>query len=178
MRDIASRFARYYNDKYEHFGHLFQDRYKSEPVNDVGYFLVLIRYIHQNPIAGGLCSDVDAYDWSSWREFTGDPRRMSSICAVDAVLKKFPLAELREQVNTPLSKALKVLEYDSRNGGVSDEEVRAFLASNYGLKRVADLTLYDKERRDDILKAAKVFGASIRQLSRLTSLGYSIVQNA
>ena len=103
---------------------------------------------------------------------------MSSICAVDAVLKKFPLAELREQVNTPLSKALKVLEYDSRNGGVSDEEVRAFLSSNYGLKRVADLTLYDKERRDDILKAAKVFGASIRQLSRLTSLGYSIVQNA
>ena len=178
MRDIASRFARYYNDKYEHFGHLFQDRYKSEPVNDVGYFLVLIRYIHQNPIAGGLCSDVDAYDWSSWREFTGDPRRMSSICAVDAVLKKFPLAELREQVNTPLSKALKVLEYDSRNGGVSDEEVRDFLASNYGLKRVADLTLYDKERRDDILKAAKVFGASIRQLSRLTSLGYYIVQNA
>ena len=59
MRDIASRFARYYNDKYEHFGHLFQDRYKSEPVNDVGYFLVLIRYIHQNPIAGGLCSDVE-----------------------------------------------------------------------------------------------------------------------
>ena len=82
-------------------------------------------------------------------------------------------------MNTPLSKALKVLEYDdSRSGGVSDEEVRAFLLSNYGLNRVADLALYEKSRRNEILKAAKDFGASIRQLSRLTSLGYSIVQNA
>ncbi len=103
---------------------------------------------------------------------------MSSICAVGAVLKKFPLEDLRELVNTPLSKALKVLEYDSRSGAVSDEEVRAFLSLNYGLSRATDLALYEKSRRDDILKAAKEFGASIRQLSRITSLGYSIVQNA
>ena len=178
VRDISSRFARYYNDKYGHFGHLFQDRYKSEPVNDAGYFLVLIRYIHQNPIAGGLCNDVESYDWSSWREFTEDKRRVSSICAVGAVLKRFPLEDLREQVNTPLAKAVKVLDYDSRSGGVSEEEVRAFLLSNYGVNRAADLALYEKSRRDDILKAAKDFGASIRQLSRITSIGYSIVQNA
>ena len=178
VRDIASRFARYYNDKYGHFGHLFQDCYKSEPVNDAGYFLILIRYIHQNPIAGGLCDNVESYEWSSWREFTGDKRRVSSICAVGAVLKKYPLEYLREQVKTPLSKALKVLEFDSRSGVVSDEELRAFFSSNYGLNRAADLALYEKPRRNEILKAAKDFGASIRQLSRLTSLGYSIVQNA
>jgi hypothetical protein len=178
LRDVASRFARYYNDKYGHFGHLFQDRYKSEPVNDAGYFLILIRYIHQNPIAGGLCDNVESYEWSSWREFTGNPRRVSSICAVGAVLQRFPLEDLREQVNTPLSKALKVMDYDSRNGGVSEEVVRAFLSSNYGLNRAADLALYEKSRRNEILKAAKDFGASIRLLSRITSLGYSIVQNA
>ena len=177
MRDVASRFARYYNDKYEHFGHLFQDRYKSEPVNDAAYFLILIRYIHQNPIAAGLCNDVESYEWSSWFEFTADPRRLSSICAVGAILKKYPLEELREQVNTPLPKTLKMLEYDSR-GTVSDEDVRNFLSSNYGIKHPADLALYNKDRRNEILKAAKDFGASIRQLARLTSLGYFIVQNA
>ena len=178
LRDVASRFARYYNDKYGNFGHLFQDRYKSEPVNDAGYFLILIRYIHQNPIAGGLCDNVESYEWSSWREFTGNPRRVSSICAVGAVLQRFPLEDLREQVNTPLSKALKVMDYDSRSGGVSEEVVRAFLSSNYGLNRAADLALYEKSRRNEILKAAKDFGASIRLLSRITSLGFSIVQTA
>ena len=178
VRDVASRYARYYNDKYGHFGHLFQDRYKSEPVNDAGYFLILVRYIHQNPIAGRLCENVDSYDWSSWREFTGDKRRVPSICAVGAVLNKFPMEDLQELVNTPLSKALKVLEFDSRSGAASDSEVKNFLLLNYGLSQATDLALYEKSRRDEILKAAKDFGASIRQLSRLTSLGYSIVQNA
>ena len=31
-------------------GHLFQDRFKSEPVDSMEYFVVLLRYIHQNPV--------------------------------------------------------------------------------------------------------------------------------
>ena len=177
VKRIGGSYAQYFNKKYQHFGHLFQDRFKSEPVNDNAYFFTLLRYIHQNPIAAGLCNDVESYEWSSWFEFTADPRRLSSICAVGAVLKKYPLEELREQVNIPLPKTLKMLEYDSR-GTVSDEDVRNFLSSNYGIKHPADLALYDKDRRNEILKAAKDFGASIRQLARLTSLGYFIVQNA
>ena len=40
------------------------------------------------------------------------------------------------------------------------------------------LANYAKPRRDEILKAAKLYGASIRQLSRLTSIGYYIIQKA
>ena len=52
---IATAYALYYNMKYERCGHLFQDRFKSEPVNDEAYFVTLLRYVHQNPVAGGLC---------------------------------------------------------------------------------------------------------------------------
>ena len=61
----------YFNHKYSRAGHLFQDRFKSEPVrsssarllparlcrlarprtgrkNDIAYFTTLLRYIHQN----------------------------------------------------------------------------------------------------------------------------------
>ena len=34
--------------------HLLQDRFKSEPCNDSGYFVVLMRYIHQNPVKAAL----------------------------------------------------------------------------------------------------------------------------
>ena len=47
---IATAYAHYYNNKYFRSGHLFQDRFKSEPVNDEGYFFTLLRYIHQNPM--------------------------------------------------------------------------------------------------------------------------------
>lgn len=50
MKRIEVKFVRWYNCKYQRIGHLFQDRYKSEPVNDVEYFLTVFRYIHQNPL--------------------------------------------------------------------------------------------------------------------------------
>ena len=61
VKRIAAAYALYYNKKYEHYGHLFQDRFKSEPVNDESYFETLLRYVHQNPVAGGLCKHVAGY---------------------------------------------------------------------------------------------------------------------
>lgn len=66
---ISAAYALFYNKKYERVGHLFQDRFKSEPVNDESYFFTLIRYIHQNPVAAGLSADVASYPWSSWKEY-------------------------------------------------------------------------------------------------------------
>ena len=61
VKRIAAAYARYYNNKYQHYGHLFQDRFKSEPVNEADYFFTLLRYIHQNPVAAGLFGDVASY---------------------------------------------------------------------------------------------------------------------
>ena len=46
------------NHKYERDGHLFQDRFRSEPVNSIEYFMTLMRYIHQNPVVAGLADEV------------------------------------------------------------------------------------------------------------------------
>ena len=37
-----------YNHKYGRIGHLFQERFKSQPVDDWDYFLTLLRYIHHS----------------------------------------------------------------------------------------------------------------------------------
>ena len=53
IKRIGVSYAQYYNKKYQHFGHLFQDRFRSEPVNDNAYFFTLLQYIHQNPAHRG-----------------------------------------------------------------------------------------------------------------------------
>ena len=61
FRRIGSRYVYWYNVKYQRVGHLFQDRFKSEPIETNEYFLTVLRYIHQNPIKaentgdGSLC---------------------------------------------------------------------------------------------------------------------------
>jgi hypothetical protein len=48
IKSLASSYVFYYNKKNERIGHLFQERFKSEPCNDMEYFVTLLRYIHQN----------------------------------------------------------------------------------------------------------------------------------
>ena len=178
VKQIASRYAMYYNNKYEHFGHLFQDRFKSEPVESYSYFLTLIRYIHRNPVAGRLCQRVEDYDWSSWAEYTNAPNRVSAICSVTTVLNRIPLDELREQVHTPLPKAQQVLDFDRYRGIAPTEAVIDFLKSAYQVKDPKDLKTYPKVQRDEILQAALDFGAGINQLSCLTSISTYIISRA
>lgn len=56
IKRIASSYVYYYNHKYSRYGHLFRERFKSETVNDMAYFLTLLRYIHQNPVKAGMVS--------------------------------------------------------------------------------------------------------------------------
>jgi len=45
----------WYNVKYQRVGHLFQDQFKREPVENDSYLLTVIRYLHQNPVKVGIC---------------------------------------------------------------------------------------------------------------------------
>ena len=69
MKRITTRFVYWYNIKYQRSGHLFQDRYKSEPVEDDAYFLTVIRYIHQNPVNAEICKNPKNYSFSSYNEY-------------------------------------------------------------------------------------------------------------
>ena len=176
VKRISAAYALYYNKKYERVGHLFQDRFKSEPVGDESYFFTLIRYIHQNPVAAGLSEDVASYPWCSWLEYEG--KFGIPICRTSSVLKRMPITQLRDLVNEPLSKTVRILDYDKSNCFASDSEVRECLSERYGLRTPADIQLLGKDRRDEILHYAKEFGASIRQLERLTGIGFSIIRRA
>ena len=55
-----------YNKKNERVGHLFQERFKSEPCNDEEYFTTLFRYISQNPVKAGIVKNEADYRWGSW----------------------------------------------------------------------------------------------------------------
>ena len=69
FKRIGGRFVYWYNYKYLRRGHLFQDRYKSEAVEDDTYFLTVLRYIHQNPVKAGLCNNCEDYKYSSYHEY-------------------------------------------------------------------------------------------------------------
>ena len=68
IKKIAISYAYYFNNKYKRVGHLFQDRYKSETIEDEPYLLSVIRYIHNNPEKAGI-TKKEKYKWSSYSNY-------------------------------------------------------------------------------------------------------------
>lgn len=47
-------------------GHVFSGRYKAIRVDEEEYFLIVNRYIHLNPVEGGIVEKPSEYKWSSY----------------------------------------------------------------------------------------------------------------
>lgn len=71
MKSINVSYAMYFNQKYRRSGHLFQDRFRSEVVDDDRYLLELSRYIHLNPVRAGMVKNAADYPWSSYCSYIG-----------------------------------------------------------------------------------------------------------
>ena len=114
-----------YNHKYGRIGHLFQERFKSQPVGDWDYFLTLLRYIHQNPLKPHLVSSLREYRWSSWLEYIGQEK--NAFCATNVVLGRISLEELSTLIEEPLTENEKEGLLDIEETPVqtyfSDEEI-------------------------------------------------------
>ena len=153
------------------------DRFKSEPVNDMAYFLTLMRYIHQNPVAAGIASTVGSYTWSSWCEYDETKTCAVPVCTTQHVLGRITAEELTELVNDLLPKALNILDFDNETEQrISDEKVRQYLSELVGGGSTLSLQHYGKEERNRVIRQLKDFGASIRQISRLTGVSFGIIR--
>jgi len=79
MRYIFSRYALWFNKKYERKGHLFGGPYRQSVCLDPTYLLAASVYIHLNPVRAGLVKDGAKYRWSSWALYCKDKPAQSFV---------------------------------------------------------------------------------------------------
>ena len=177
IKSLASSYVYYYNKKNERIGHLFQERFKSEPCNDMEYFTTLLRYIHQNPVKAGIVEDAADYEWSSWKQdYLRDPDELGwPISHVRAVLKRISLEDLRALVNEPCDANCVDVDNTRR---LQDSEVRDFIIEQCGAKSVAEFQRLTMEEQTRIVLDTKAEGASIRQVMSHTGWSYRRVREA
>ena len=145
-------------------------------MNDWEYFLTLMQYVHQNPVAGGLVREVEHYRWSSWREY--DPEMYCDVpmCATKSVYTKISFDALKELVNTPLPKTQRVLDFDSDTGRrVSDDRLREFIKAEFGITEIATIQHLEKAKRDEIIIKLLEFCENVMQISRVTGISRGVI---
>lgn len=85
MKRITVSYVYYFNKKYKRVGHLFQDRFRSEIVEDDSNLLALARFIHQNPVKAGIVKSVGDYKWSSYTCYLNESNYFSKVVETEKV---------------------------------------------------------------------------------------------
>ena len=168
MKHLNGTYAQWFNGKAGRTGHLFQERFWSEAVNDEEYLLTVIHYIHHNPTRAML-GDASTYPWSSYREYLGEPRLCATMFVLDLVGGREGFESLHG--DEMLTQCLDVDTPRRRSKRLSDEEALAYAETVLDGVSVDEVKSLPKERRDDAIRSLRAAGLTVRRIERLTGIG-------
>ncbi|QDR78936.1 transposase [Sporomusa termitida] len=178
VQRLSSSYVIWYNGRHDRCGHLFQERFKSEPVDTDSYFLTVLRYIHQNPVQAKIVGDAAAYRWSSYHEYTGDKQFVDREYALAMFADTTAAAIARFVRFSNTANSDSCLELPASKISVSDDDFRNMIRQQFGIEPI-QVARQTREQQDAILRALKaVEGAKIRQLARITGLAATRVWKA
>ncbi len=71
MQAIGRRYVRYFNDRHQRSGTLWEGRYRSTVIQTDRYLLACMVYIDLNPVRAGMVEQAQDYPWSSHQHYVG-----------------------------------------------------------------------------------------------------------
>lgn len=174
MKKVGVSYAKYYNEKYERTGHLFQDRYKSETIKDERNLLTVFRYILNNPQNAGIAKSQN-YAWSSIHEYgkvncLSDSSMLEKMIGSNEQLLKFLNDSDENEFETEFMEDIPAKHDDAWAMEIICKVTNA--SSGTVLQKMS------KSERDEMLTTIKKAGLSIRQIERLTGINRGVIQKA
>jgi putative transposase len=161
MKRIGVTYALYFNKKYKRVGHVFQDRFRSEVIEDEFYLLSIIRYVHRNPVQSEMVQGLN-YSWSSYHWYIGFKKNLPLLTEMEDVLGRFSqdrriavkrFIEFHQEEET---RAFLDVPEDSGNGENAEDILECFLQSHNRTKE-------DLNRSENRAIAAELIETLVRK---------------
>lgn len=173
MKALDSSYALYFNMRHDRVGHLFQGRFKSEPVDTDEYFLTVLRYIHQNPVKAGIAPTCD-YKWSSYGEYLAGRGLVDANFALDLLGGR----EGFEKFHAVLDVAAACCDADRSRRLIGENDAASVAESALGGISPGSVSGLARPERDEAIRKLRAAHLSIRQIERLTGVSRGIVAKA
>lgn len=172
MQCALTAYAKYFNKKTGRTGHLFDNRYSRKSIECDSQALVLIDYIHLNPVKGML-GDLECYRWSSYRAY---------ICGYDVfgLCDAFPMLDL-------VGGSLRYREHLESTAATYDDSYltpREKLSEDEALQRAREalggidpviVKALPRPKRDESLFILRRADLTLNQIARITGMGVSTI---
>lgn len=83
MQGVGRAYVRYFNDRYQRTGTLWDGRFKGTVIDSERYLFVCMAYIELNPVRAGMVATPGDHTWSSYLHNTGQ--------RADPLIREHPL---------------------------------------------------------------------------------------
>jgi len=173
MKRIAGRYVYWYNWKYYRKGHLFQDRFRSEPIEDNSYFLTVLRYIHQNPVKAGIVKSIDDYRFSSYNDYIEEDSAVVDYNFALSLMNKEEFIIFNNEQSSDVCLDINPTEFR-----INDSDARNIIKKVSKCENATEFQSLSQDKRYKYIRKLKEKGLSIRQISRLTGISFAIVRKA
>lgn len=175
LKAIAGHYAMYFNSRTAHVGHVFQDRFKSKPIETDGYLLQAVRYVHRNPEKAGIAAAED-YPWSSYAEYLSLGSSEIHVTDTSPVLGMMGGTDAFAKFH---SEAVKADSYRFGNRQrLNDQEAQELALKSLGGEVLNSIKTLSKSQRAEPLRALYSIGLSVRQIERVTGIGRWSIERA
>ena len=174
IKRITVGYVQWHNYKYTRTGHLFQNRYASEPVETESYLVNVLRYIHQNPVKAKIIKRSPDYLWSSYNQYISVYQDQNTHIDAQLIKEYFKKQEnFEEYMNAPNKD--EYLDYEPVKK-YTDTMLRNILQKEIDVSNLKEIPV--KERDKIIKDIYHRKGISIRQLGRVLEIGKTIIEKA
>lgn len=184
MQSLNISYAMYFNEKYSRTGHLLQDRFKSEIINDERRLMAAIRYIHNNPVKANICANPGEYKWSSYQYYMQTNPNPKIPVFTDIILDLYSsnrtFATERFRIFSHTESDEMFIDINDKKLINSEQEARDYLhkaLNKYSINREDLKKIKYKYIRNKIINELKEQSAlSIRKIAKILDLDRNIVQ--
>ena len=167
MKKLNGSYAQFFNWKYKRSGHLFQDRYRSEPIEDDSYFLSVLHYILNNPRKAGICG-AEQYPWCSYKLYEA-----ASFIDNELIKGLLPsIEEYEEFIMMQRTDRKSPSEMERRD----DEWAKTIIKERLGVESGTAVQGFERAKRDEAIEMLLKEGLSERQIERLTGVSRYIIR--
>ena len=172
FKRLGAKYVGWLNRKYERTGHLFQDRFRSENVEDNRYFMTVLRYILQNPMKAGMESQPGSYPWSS---FLAYKKGIGSITDTQYAIDLFGSQEtLIDYVL--LGNEDTVMDEDQFDWRMKIKKAKEIMEQVSGCATVSDFQRLDRQIQKEYAVKIYLAGVSAYQIAKMTGMSKSTVE--
>lgn len=181
MKRITVSYVDYFNKKYKRVGHLFQDRFRSEVIENDRYLLSLTRYIHQNPIKAGLVKAPGEYRWSSYNGYVKEKDAYQNLIDKDIVLELF--SNDKQQAQRLFKEFMNAesqdvfLDLSNEQEVMGEQEAKALFKNMLKKREINENSPVIKIPSELIIEFRAETGLSIRKIAEISGLKKDRVNN-